>query len=161
MKKTCFTLPQHSTAFGIAFNDNFPQLSTANTPLLLPESATNPEFPTIPILYDVMNTGTGLRVKKTGTYYISYSVTVSLPLPSSTVRFFVILNNNPLNIIGGSGTAGRANSLGTGDVIVLASDTITNLYDGDSIQIIPQNPLNPNGTVDVRSGLLKIFKLNG
>ncbi|PES10756.1 hypothetical protein CN488_29425, partial [Bacillus anthracis] len=140
MRKPCFALPQNTTAFGVAFNDNFPQVSTANMPLILPESATNPEAPNIPILYHVINTGTGLRVERSGTYYISYSVTVSLPLPSSTVRFFAVLNNNPLNIIGGSGTAGRTDSVGTGGIIVLTNDTLTNLYSGDSVQIIPQNP---------------------
>ncbi|PEF43386.1 hypothetical protein, partial [Bacillus wiedmannii] len=35
--------------------------------------------------------------------------------------------------------------------------TILNIY--DVVQFVPEDPLNPTGTVDVRSGLLKVFKL--
>ncbi|MBG9577965.1 hypothetical protein ABE42_01685 [Bacillus thuringiensis] len=160
MFNSCIPFPAEKiNAFGISFTDEFPQTSTSGVPLLLTDSDTNPNFPGIPMLQNVENTGNGLRILEAGIYYISYSITASLPFPSSTARFFVILNNNPLNIIRGSGTAGRSDSLGTGDVQVFASDTITMLNVGDVVQLVPEDPLNPTGTVDVRSGLLKVFKL--
>ncbi|WP_459500776.1 hypothetical protein [Bacillus sp. C1] len=145
-------------AFGFAFNASFPQFATLNTPLVLPSNNPNPDLPFVPVLNNVVSTGTGLRVQQTGVYQISYTLTVSLdnaPFPPEAARFFLTLDD-PTNLIPGSGTAVRADIIGTGEVDVSSGVILINLVAGDLIEI---TPIEVIGTVDVRAAALTVLQI--
>ncbi|PEA56129.1 hypothetical protein CON64_05760 [Bacillus pseudomycoides] len=156
-----FALPiKEFPAFGIAFNTTTQDNVSENEALLLPNNNPNPSV-SIPVLLDVESTGSGLRVKKTGIYQLSYTLTVSLdnisipPVDRESVIFFLTLNNVS-NTIPSSGTAVRADFGGTGLVVVTSSVILINLNKGDLIQLIPTNIV---GTVDVRSATLTLAQI--
>ncbi|PKJ52618.1 hypothetical protein [Bacillus sp. SN10] len=147
------TLP----AFGFAFNASTPQSAVLETPLLLPSINPNPNIP-VPIINNAANTGAGIRIKKSGIYQISYSLTISLdniPVVPEASRFFLTLDT-PNNIIPGSGTAVRSNIIGTGEVDISSAVILINLNPGNLIQIVP---VEVAGTVDIRSAALTIVQI--
>ncbi|MEB9686080.1 hypothetical protein BK742_09055 [Bacillus thuringiensis serovar pingluonsis] len=147
------TLP----AFGFAFNASTPQFAVLETPLLLPSINPNPDI-SVPVINDTVSTGTGIRIKKTGIYQISYSLTISLdniPVVSEVTRFFLTIDT-PNNIIPGSGTAVRSNVVGTGEVDISSTVILINLNSGNLIQIVP---VEVAGKVDIRSAALTIVQI--
>ncbi|MBG9613641.1 hypothetical protein [Bacillus cereus] len=144
-------------SFGFAFNATNPQFATLGTPLSLPSTSPNPNI-TIPVIHDTTSTGSGIQIEKSGIYQISYTLTISLdniPTTPETVRFFLTLNK-PNNIIPGSGSAVRSNTISTGEIDVSSGVILINLNPNDLIQIVPVEVL---GTVDVRAAALTVVQL--
>ncbi|KFN02887.1 hypothetical protein D0U04_15985 [Bacillus clarus] len=151
--KPASTLP----AFGFAFNASFPQFAAVGAPLLLPSTSPNPNI-TVPVINDTVTTGAGIRILRTGIYQISYTLTISLdnsPVTPEAGRFFLSLDT-PANIIPGSGTAVRSDTIGTGEVDVSSGVILINLNPGDLIQIVPVEVI---GTVDVRAAALTVAQI--
>ncbi|MBW3492857.1 exosporium protein ExsF [Bacillus mycoides] len=152
--KPASTLP----AFGFAFNASAPQFASLFTPLLLPSVSPNPNI-TVPVINNTVSVGAGIRIQVAGIYQISYTLTVSLenvPAPPNAARFFLTLDT-PDNIIPGSGTAVRANIVGTGEVDVSSGVILINLNPGDLIQIVPVELF---GTVDIRAAALTVAQIS-
>ncbi|MBE5105697.1 hypothetical protein IGI01_10400 [Bacillus thuringiensis] len=145
-------------AFGFAFNASFPQFATVFVPLALPSTSPNPNIP-VPVINDTISTGTGIKIQKAGIYQISYTLTVSLdnsPVAPEAGRFFLSLDT-PTNIIPGSGTAVRSDTIGTGEVDVSSGVILINLNPGNLIQIVPVEVI---GTVDVRAAALTVAQIS-
>ncbi|MDG0949874.1 hypothetical protein [Bacillus paranthracis] len=159
-KQNCGSTSAHNLpAFGFAFQAGEPQLAIVGTPLQIPSTGPNPNQ-TVPIVYDTVSIGTGIKVQRPGIYQISYTLTISLdntPMIPEWVRFFLTLHT-PTNIIPGSGTAIRSNVIGTGEVDVSSGIILINLSPGDLIQIVP---VEIQGTADVRAAALTVLQIGG
>ncbi|HDR7792424.1 TPA: hypothetical protein QCY19_000961 [Bacillus luti] len=157
-KIDCEAMPASTLpAFGFAFNFTTPQFASLFKPLLLPSVSPNPDI-TVPIINDTVSVGNGIRIQQAGIYQVSYTLTISLdnsPTAPEAARFFLTLNT-PNNIIPGSGTAVRSNSIGTGEVEVSSGVILINLNPGNLIQIVPVELL---GTVDIRAAALTVTQI--
>ncbi|CAG9612832.1 hypothetical protein BACCIP111899_02010 [Bacillus rhizoplanae] len=153
-------------AFGIAFSASDTPVSIGQ-PIPLPSNNTNPNVST-PVLLDVVSTGHGLVVKRSGIYQLSYTLTVSLdnvPAPPDgsgreSATFFLTLNGtNVSNAIPGSGTAVRTTFNDTGLAVVTSSVVLINLTENDLIQIVPTNIIDAINTVDIRAATLTVTQI--
>ncbi|PGV61660.1 hypothetical protein COD94_19005 [Bacillus cereus] len=149
-----FSFRQKCSSFGFVFNDSFSQYVFKNEPLFLPDDTPNLNFP-VPVLNNVLSTGTGFKIIKTASYQVSYSLSVNLNNCADLLDklvFSLLLNDSSISE---SLTTVHITNTSINEIHVVSDIIIVNLTEGDLIQI---TPIEINGPIEVTTAALTIIE---
>lgn len=149
-----FSFMKKGISFGFVFN-SFSQYVVKNEPLLMPDDTPNLDVP-VPVLSNILSSGTGFEIIKDASYQISYSLSVNPNnhyKPLEEIVFSLLLNNASISE---SSITITIPVIDTNEIAVASDPIIIDLTEGDLIQIAP---IQINETIEVTTASLTILEI--